>query len=66
MGLDIVRGAAYLIMLDGTKVQQHILWKLLEDNDMNYIDEFNAFVLCDRTQIKRYTLAGEFCYKKLI
>ena len=56
MGLDIVRGAAYLIMLDETKVQKHMLWKLLEDNEitMNFIEEFNAFILCDRTITKRY------------
>lgn len=54
MGLDIVCGAAYLIVLDETKVQKHMVWKLLEDNYMNYIEEFNAFILCDRTQTKRY------------
>ena len=54
MGIDIVRGSAYLIMLDETTVQNHMLWKLQENSNLTYIEEFNAFMLCDRTQPKRY------------
>jgi hypothetical protein len=54
MGLDIVRGAAYLTLLDETKIAKYMLWRLLEATNMTYIEELNAFMLCDRTQIKRY------------
>jgi hypothetical protein len=59
MGVDIVQGSTYLIKVNSNEIYNHHIREIIQNFSnkiqyINYLSDFNAFIIIDNTHCERY------------